>query len=149
MSAETLRKQIFVGCRELGLDRETRHDLQLNVTGKSSLTDMDERELKLVVDALRAKGFVVQGRSRKKAGRKDVRLIHVLWKKLDEAGALRQPGREGLNAFIRSQFGSKWGAVPADVDMLTDASQINQVVQALKAMGKANAIDFDWGLYRR
>ncbi len=59
MSSETLRKQIFVGCRQLGMDNDTRHDLQLVATGKSSLTDMTVCELKLVVDALKSKGFVV------------------------------------------------------------------------------------------
>jgi phage gp16-like protein len=152
MSAETLRKQIFVGCRELGLDHETRHDLQLNVTGKSSLTDMSERELKLVVDALETKGFVVQKSGKtgnKRAPRADLRLVHVLWGKLGEAGALREPSRAGLNNFIRKQFGETWQSVPADVDMLRDHTQIDDVIQALKAWARREDVDFDFSRGRK
>lgn len=147
MSA-SLKRLIHVGCRELGLDADTRHDLQLQVTGKASLTDMTEGELKLVVDALKSKGFAVKGGrkpKRKQAERRDTRLIHVLWTKLGEAGALRDPNRAGLNAFIRARFGGAWGAVPGDVDMITDWKQIDAVIQALKNMGRAHGIDFDWG----
>lgn len=146
MSKATLRKQVFVGCRQLGLDDEARRDIQLAATGKDSMKDMTETDLEAVVNALKNRGFKCGFKgTRPKADRADLRLIHVLWKKLGDAGELKQPGRAGLNRFIRARFGEAWGSVPADVDMLRDYRQIDQVVEALKAWGKRAGIDFDWG----
>mgnify|MGYP001327859438 CR=1 FL=1 len=71
-------------------------------------------------------------------------MVHVLWSKLGQAGALEKPGRAGLNAFIRRRFGDTWGSVPVDVDQLRDWQQIDAVLQALIAWGKREKIDFDW-----
>jgi len=146
-----LQKLVHVGCRELGIDADTRRDLQRELTGKESLSDMAEPELTLVVDALKARGFTPRSTGRKpQARRADVRLIHVLWRKLGEADALKDPSRAGLNAFVRKRFEENWGgAAPADVDMLSDPLQIDDVVQGLKAWGKRENIDFDWGRGQR
>jgi len=142
-----LLKTIHVACRQLGLDEDTRHDLQLRLTGKASLKDMTPAEQMRVLDALKTRGFkpfgkrastprkgAAKSRAHPMAPRADLRLVHVLWKRLGDAGALRQPGRAGLNAFIRASFEGKWQAVPIDVDALREAGQIDDVVQALKAM---------------
>ncbi len=142
-----LKRMIHAGCRELGLDSDTRHDLQLVATGKASMSDMTEAELHKVVAALKDRGFKPYGNtyytSRKSGGkarghapapRADLRYVHVLWRQLGEAGALKRPGRDGLNAFIRARFEGKWQLVPIDVDALRDASQINDVTRALKDM---------------
>lgn len=140
-----LKRMIHVGCRELGLDDDTRHDLQLVATGKASMADMTEAELRAVVSALKDRGFKPYGSTfytSKKDGRKgharapraDLRFIHVMWSKLGAAGALKKPGRAGLNAFIRSSFEGKWASVPIDIDALREPGQIDDVVQALKAM---------------
>lgn len=145
-----LQKTILVGCRELGLDQEARRHLQLAVTGKASMSDMSESDLEAVLNRLKRAGFkpFKTGKSartkRPKAPRADLRLIHVLWKKLGDAGQLQRPDRDGLNAFIRVRFGNIWGSVPADVDMLREWSQINDVIQALKNWGERAEIDFDW-----
>jgi len=131
-----LQKLIHVGARELGLDRETRHDLQLVVTGKASLSDMTDGELEQVVEALKKRGFSPSGgrAKRPEAKRGDVRFCHVMWRLLHQRGAVRVPGAAGLNAFIRARFEKKWGAVPIDIDAMQDWKQIADVVDALKAM---------------
>jgi len=141
-----LQQMIHVGCRELGLDADARRDLQLHATGKASMRDMTDVELKLVVDRLKASGFKATAKSKKRppAPRKDLRLVHVLWSKLGEAGALRDPTRAGLNKFIRARFEKSWAVVPADVDMLREWAQIDDVIQALKSWGERTEIDFDW-----
>lgn len=141
MADRTLQRLIFVGCRELGIDDETRRDLQVAMTGKASLSEMSDVEMRAVLDGLKARGFrpetsAATGRKRPAAPRPDLRYIHVLWALLAKRGALSQPGRRGLNAFVRERFQSKWGAVPLDIDMLTDAGQIADVTTALKAMCK-------------
>lgn len=136
-----LQRMIHVGCKQLGLDDDTRHDLQLAVTGKASLADMTDAELQKVVSALQQRGFKAgftaasKGR-RPAASRADIRFIHVLWRLLGEAGALKRPDREGLNAFIRARFEGKWQSVPIDIDALREASQINDVTRALKDMAR-------------
>jgi phage gp16-like protein len=148
----SLQKLIFAACRQLGLDDDARRDLQVSVTGKASLRDMDDRELKLVADRLKTSGFVDQktrNPRHKPAPRADLRMIHVLWRKLGEAGALRDPTRRGLNTFIRKRFGPRWGSVPADVDMLREWHQIDAVIQALKEWGQREGVDFDWGDHRK
>lgn len=127
------RKLIFVACRQLGIDAETRHDLQLVVTGKASTSDMTEADLQKVVKALEDRGFKsgfngkFPAKHRKSAPRADLRYVHVLWGLLGKAGKLKKPDRAGLNAFVRTRFEAKWQSVPIDIDSLRNAGQINDV----------------------
>lgn len=145
-ASRSLQRQIHVGCKQLGIDSDLRHDLQLQATGKASMADMTDADLRLVLKALENRGFkpgfsgVSKGR-RKTAERADIRFLHVLWRLLAEAGAVRKPGRDGLNAFVRSRFGSSWGAEVIDVDALIDAGQINDVTRALKDMCRRAGVE--------
>lgn len=149
--SRALQHKIHVGCRELGLDSDARKALQLIVTGKASMTDMTEADLNAVLSRLKQDGFKtsLSGKKHAKASRADLRLVHVLWRKLGEAGQLRDPSRKGLNKFIRARFENAWSNVPADVDMMRDHAEIDQVIQALKSWGKRVDIDFDWSDHRR
>lgn len=128
------RRTIFAACRELGLSSENRHDLQLVATGKDSMKGMDDNDARDMIAALEAKGFkkASKGKRHKTASRPDLRYVHVLWGLLRDADKLKTPTRAGLNAFVRTRFGEAWGAVPADIDMLTDAKKINDITRALK-----------------
>ncbi len=138
MTRATTIRMIHVAARELGLDQDTRHDLQMGAVGKASLKDMSDPELDRVVAALKARGFKASsGASRKgrpTATRGDARFAHVMWGKLYRAGKVDKGGAAGLNAFIRVRFEAAWGAVPLDIDQMRDAGQIATVVEALKAM---------------
>ncbi len=149
--SRALQQKIHVGCRELGIDSEARRELQLVVTGKASMKDMDEADLKAVLKRLQESGFRVSssGKKHAKASRPDLRLVHVLWTKLGDAGQLRDPSRKGLNKFIRERFGKAWSNVPADVDMMRDQAEIDQVIQALKSWGQRVDIDFNWEEHQR
>lgn len=144
MNARAMQRLIHAGARELGLDDETRRDLQLAVTGKASMRDMTEAELARTLAALKDRGFrpdAPKPKSRKTAERGDVRFCHVLWRLLSEKGAVRQPGPAGLNAFIRARFEHAWGHVPIDIDAMRDGRQISDVVRALKDMCRRAGID--------
>lgn len=141
-----LQKAIFGACRQLGLDNDARRDLQLQVCGKSSMSDMDDADMRAVLDRLKEDGYVSGVPGPKQypiAPRADLRLIHVLWRALKDADELDRPSRAGLNAFIRSRFEDAWGSVPADVDMLRDADKIEAVIRALKAWIKRKNVPFD------
>lgn len=138
-----LQQLIHVGCRELRISAEDRRAMQLRLTGCESMSGMTEAQLELVVDELKAKGFKPKGGRKPAASRRDLRLIHVIWRKLGAAGALDRPGRDGLNAFIRSRFGTAWASVPADVDMLRDHEKIDAVIQALKSWADRVGVELD------
>jgi len=140
-----LIRLIHVGCRELGIDADTRHDLQLRLVGKASLSDMDEVELDRVLDELKANGFKPSGgkQARPLASRPAVRFCHVMWRLLSEGGAVNTPGARGLNAFIRARFASAWGSTPIDIDRMQDDGQIRDVNEALKAMCKRAGISLE------
>jgi phage gp16-like protein len=149
MTAALIRT-IQVGCKQLGIDAETRHELQLRLVGKSSLSDMTDAERQRVLDELKTRGFTPSsGRRRPQAPRGDLRLVHVLWAKLGQAGALKDPTRRGLNAFVSKRFGRAWGFVPTDIDALRDHDKIDQILQALKQWGEREKIDFDWTRIRK
>ncbi|MBO6789535.1 MAG: regulatory protein GemA [Dinoroseobacter sp.] len=154
MTDRALQRQIFVGCRQLGLDEDARRDLQLSATGKASLSEMNAAELQLVVNRLKESGFkpVSKGRSKgrhKTAPRADLRFVHVLWRLLGEAGALDKTDRSGLNTFIRTQFGPSWGVVPRDVDDLRDHQKIDAIIQALLAWCNRKGVSVDQEARRR
>jgi phage gp16-like protein len=136
MSDRTLQRQIFAACRELRIDDDTRRELQFALTGKASLATMTDLEMQAVIDGLKARGWKPApkgGKGKPAAARSDVRYIHVLWGLLAKKGVLTRPGRAGLNLFIRQKFERAWGAVPLDIDLMTDAGQIRDVTEALKA----------------
>lgn len=144
-----LQQKIHVGCRELGMDADARKLMQQNITGKASMRDMNEGDLKLVLNHLKEAGFKTRSKSKghKKSDRADLRLIHVLWKKLGEEGVVRDPSRAGLNKFIRARFEKSWSVVPLDVDQMREWHQIDSVIQALKSWGQRTDIDFDWSVH--
>lgn len=148
---QQLRKTIFVACRQLGLDEDTRRDLQLVATGKESMSDMTESDMKKMIVQLKQRGFepgfkaASKGRFKKAAPRADLRYVHVLWGLLGKAGKVNKPGRAGLNAFVRSRFEGKWKSVPIDIDTLQDAGQINDVTRALKDWCKREGIPTEKG----
>ncbi|KXF92129.1 regulatory protein GemA [Phaeobacter inhibens] len=144
--SRALQQKIHIGCRQLGMDGDARRGLQLAVTGKASMKDMTEAELTSVLKRLKNDGFkpATAGNHRhKKAPRADLRLVHVLWRLLGDAGELTEPSRDGLNKFIKSRFGTTWGFVPADVDMLCEPKAIDDVLQALMSWADRAEVDFD------
>lgn len=74
-----LQRMIHVGCKQLGLDDDTRHDLQLAVTGKASLADMTDAELQKVVSALQQRGFKSGFTASSKGRRAEPRSALCLW----------------------------------------------------------------------
>lgn len=144
MTARNLQRLIHVGCRELRIEAEDRHALQLMTTGKESLSDMSEAELLKVVGALKDRGFTPHATGKRKpAGRADIRFCHVMWRLLHEAGAVRVGGPAGLNAFVQKRFAKSWGSVPIDIDAMRDWQEIRDVVEALKDWCHREGIELD------
>lgn len=52
----SLRRAIFAACRNRGLDDDARHELQKRVTGKASMTAMDENDMRALLNELNGRG---------------------------------------------------------------------------------------------
>lgn len=135
---------IHAACRELGIDAETRREMQLAATGKPSMAEMDARDLAKVRDALVAKGWKPKAKARAAETRPDLRFIWVLWGKLAEAGVGgAKPGREALRKFINSdRWWQKYGYAQTDVSLLSE-ERARDVIEALKAVAVRNGISLE------
>ena len=116
--AAHLRRAIFGECRRRGIDQETRHALQVRVTGKSSLTEMDEAEMRRVLRELqggRQRRGPRGGARRDSAGDPKPREVlpagphrsklRALWICAFELGIVRDRRDEALAAWICRQTG--------------------------------------------
>ncbi|WP_226781854.1 regulatory protein GemA [Oceaniglobus trochenteri] len=135
---------INIAKAQLGLEEDDYRAVLTRVTGKASLKLMSSRDKGAVIDELKRLGFK-SGKSKAHpvAPRSDLRLVHVLWRLLGEAGVLTKPGRAGLNAFLRVRFADHWQSVPMDIDSMRDPDQIDAVIQALKQWCKREGIALD------
>ena len=142
-----LRKAIFAACRQRGLDDDARHEIQLRVTGKASMTQMDGRDMRALLDYLnghRKKGFryaELPPKERLDAEELDRHLdtapekpellpdgpitgkLRALWISAYWLGVVRARDDHALAAWICRQTGygaAKW-MTPKDADRLVEA----------------------------
>lgn len=125
-------KAIHAACRKLGIDTDTRRDLQMEITGKASLSEMALHEVSRVLDALnrRASGeaewrFVFRlATDRQLYGRKIYRLA-------ERVGALMDPPVPvATKAYIEGIARQMRGCdQPLE---FCDAEQLHKIVQALE-----------------
>jgi len=143
MNRSTAMRTIYACARKLDMDEDDRRDVIERVhPGVRSLSGLDETgmiavatEFQRLTPKPKAKGGL--------APRADLRFVHVLWKLLGDADKVNKPGRDGLNAFIRSRFETKWGAVPLDIDAMRDHDQISDVIDALKAWCHRDGVELE------
>lgn len=105
--AHRLRRAIFAACKKRGLDDAARHSLQLRVTGKASMTQMTDGELRNVLVALNGTGGLKLARPAAKAlagGPHDAKLM-ALWLSGWHLGVVRDPGAEALASWMKRQTG--------------------------------------------
>lgn len=107
-----LVKVIHVARRELQLDEATYRLMLTTVTGKSSTTAMEPRELRAVVDHLKRKGFKVRRAAqpadsaprrpdRRQAASPSARKVRALWLFLHRLGAVQDPSERALAAYCK------------------------------------------------
>jgi len=134
----TLKRRVFAQCRQLGLDDDARREAQQAATGCASLSTMTEAQLRDVIAHLEAAG-ARPGKWREADPRADQRLIHVIWRLLGEAGAVKT-GPAALRAFIANpRFTAKWGETPTAVRFLT-VERARDVIEALKDVADRNGV---------
>jgi phage gp16-like protein len=133
---------VRAACRRLGLEDDDRKAIQLEVTGKASLADMNAAEMGAVLDRLnrdRPGGFSDRAHF---ANRPHVGKIRALWWTLYWLGDVEEPNDAALDAFVKRQTGL------AALRFL-DHSRAPSVIEALKAMAARGGVVWPSPEYRK
>lgn len=138
---QNVRKLIFGECRRQGIDEDTRHAIQVRVTGKASLTEMSLHEMAKVMHAVRRGYSADRRRAAKPRGarahdRKGEKLradllpagphtskLRALWISAFELGVVRDREDKALAAWICRQTGmdaARW-ATPRQTSACIEA----------------------------
>lgn len=134
------RKALFAACRELGIDDETRKQIQLRVVGKDSTSGMSAGEIGLVLDELKQSHGWTPKRQPKRAGARPIApgdqaaKIRALWLALYHLAEIEDPTEAAIDGFARRMTKNAPGRGGAGVDSLRwlDAAAANQVIKALR-----------------
>ncbi len=138
------RRHVFAACREMGIDEETRKDLQLQATGKASSSDMNAADFDKVLAALKVKGWKPAVRGTKGKGwidvnRADQRKVLAIWGQLAKVGVVTS-GRTAINAFLCSHtFKAKWTDAATDIAII-GPERCADVIEALKDIARRNQV---------
>ncbi len=157
----TALSAIHAGCKQLGIDEDTRRDLYERVTGKRSAKDMNAAERERVVSELRRLGFAPtfkappsvasgdispsRGESGRRASRKPLAgpfaaKLQALWIAAWNLGIVENRDDAALIAFVRRQTGID------HTRFLTDAGDAHKAIEALKAwMEREGGVDWHVG----
>ena len=120
---------IRAACARLGLDDDDRRDLQLNLTGRASMSDMNLSELGRVLDQLNRDWKGPMGH------RPHVGKIKALWHCLYWLGEVEHDSEQALSAFVQRQTGV------SSIRFL-DHRKAFAVIEALKAW--AERVGVSW-----
>ncbi|WJI81493.1 MULTISPECIES: regulatory protein GemA [unclassified Mesorhizobium] len=125
---------IHVANKQLGLDEDTARDLYQRITGKRSLREMNDRELKLIITEQRQRGFKptekgLQGPFAKK--------LQALWIAAWNLGIVRDRHDAAMLSFVKRQTGIE------HTRFLLDADDAAKAIDALKAWMTREA-GVDW-----
>lgn len=147
MNSQQLQRTIHGACRDLGLDDDTRHDMQRQITGKESLTEMTEADLRKVIKALNEKGWKGRSTAPKRgfsapAEHAYQRKIYALWGELKREGVWADARKASLFKFCaRCVSGNEGDNV---IGLLRpeqlDPENGNKVIEGLKAIGKRHGL---------
>lgn len=121
-----LMAKIHVAKKQLLMDEDDYRQILLDETGKQSLKQCSDKQLELVVSALKRKGF--QPIQRKGVAMHPMaRKARALWVSLYHLGVVRNKEEEALEAFAKRQLG-------CDRLIWARQSDANRLIEALKAM---------------
>ena len=145
MADRALQKLIHAACREIGIDAETRREMQVVVTGKDSMSKMNNADLEKMKEALVERGWKPDARKARSAKsaplpRADQRFVWVLWNALAEAGKVKK-GEAALHRFINSdRWWKKYGLAETHLRMCSPA-RVRDVIEGLKDIAARNGVE--------
>ena len=92
-------RAVLAACRRLGLDDTARKEVQLDVVGVGSMSQMTEAQLGKLLD------HVNRDYKGKNPNRPHIAKIKALWWSLYWLGAVEEPSDKALSAFVKRQTG--------------------------------------------
>ena len=122
-------RAVLAACKRLALDNDDRKELQLELTGCGSMSDMDERQLDTLLDHLNRDW---QGTNPQ---RPHIAKIKALWWSLYWLGEVDEPNDKALSAFVQRQTG-------VSALRFLDHSKSASVIEALKSWLQRTGIDW-------
>jgi phage gp16-like protein len=109
---------IHIAKKELGLDETTYRGVLWDRYHKESAADLTDRQAADLIELFRQKGW-------RPASSGQRGLIHVLWRRLEAAGAVKHPDEKALAAFVEHATGK------SDLRRLT-VREASRVIEMLK-----------------
>ncbi len=119
-ATQNLRRAIFAACKRAGMDDDARHAVQMRVTGKASMTQMDVDDMRRLLRHLNGNGPGWTGPETKREWDADTALLPggphdsklmALWLSGYHLDVVRECGAAALAAWICRQTGlgsAKW-----------------------------------------
>lgn len=142
---------IHIAASELGLidngDDAAYRDMLWATTRVRSAAKLDQAGRQRVLDHLRALGWHPAGRRRQKAEGavtdEQLALVRHLWRELEQAGQLRNPGEAGLRAFVaRFTRHATAGRSGFSSPQFMTRAAARDIIEQLKKWAKR--CDIDW-----
>ena len=134
--------KVHVAKKEMGIDEDTYRGMMMDVTGKASLTQLNDREVEQLVEHFKAKGWQAKPKSPPKfagshskgADHPTARKARALWISLYQLGAIENASERALETFVKRQMG---------IDRLAWANQgqMDKVIEGLIAIGRRHGWD--------
>ncbi len=126
--------KIHVAKKEMALADDDYRAMLIRVTGRASSADCTPRELRSMVEAMKAQGFKDKPKSRGAADHPAATKARALWISLYHLGAIDNPAEQALEAFAMRQL---------KVARLQWANQAScyKLIEALKAIAHRNGWD--------
>lgn len=136
MARNPMLAKIHIAKKELGLDDDNYCAILTRITGCASSGDCNEAQLDALIVEFKRLGWKPKTNAAfgnfKLSGKPHVRKVFAVWGELSRKGALREPSRQALQAFVLKQTGV------ASPEWLS-AKQANDVTEALKAMSRRHS----------
>jgi phage gp16-like protein len=129
-NAAVMRQKVQIGRKQLGLADEDYRAILLRVTGHTTSTACNVRELDALLREFARLGFK-PAPVRKFSPKAQVRMIHAIY--ADIQPLLAVGGPEALRSFVRRQTKSDAHPHGIDAPEFLDAEQATKVVEGLKA----------------
>lgn len=127
MNRQPMLAKIHIAQKELALDVDAYRSVLMSAVGKASAADCSDAELDRVLAAFKKLGWQSKTGVAKKSDKPFVRKIFAIWADLGRRGAVSDPSRQALAAFVKRQTG-------LDNPEWLDREAAVSVTEALKAM---------------
>lgn len=118
--------KIHIACKHLGLDDFEYRSLLERVTGETSAAACSDAQLERVIGEAQRLGWRPTGGTFRPSEDPQVRKVYALWSALGKQGALRDPSKRALRAFVAHRF------TVQSVEWL-GTEQASQLIELLKS----------------